>query len=157
MISRFMRFAACCLLLTLPAAAQTPLRIAAASDLQSVLPALTARFERETRHTVEVSFGSSGNFFAQLQNGAPFDLFFSADVHYPRQLESSRLTVPGTLVEHACAESRSQIPHTPRTDAPRLPPCSTNNCTTAFRASSCWARTSHRPRSSLNRATPTPG
>ena len=96
-----MRFAACCLLLTLPAAAQTPLRIAAASDLQSVLPALTARFERETRHTVEVSFGSSGNFFAQLQNGAPFDLFFSADVNYPRQLESSRLTVPGTLVEYA--------------------------------------------------------
>ncbi|HKF69338.1 MAG TPA: molybdate ABC transporter substrate-binding protein [Vicinamibacterales bacterium] len=101
MISRFIRFAACCLLITPPAAAQTSLRIAAASDLQSVLPALTARFERETHQTVDVSFGSSGNFFAQLQNGAPFDLFFSADVNYPRQLESSRLTVPGTLVEYA--------------------------------------------------------
>jgi molybdate transport system substrate-binding protein len=101
MISRFIRLAACCLLLTPLAHAQSPLRIAAASDLQSVFPALTARFERETHHTVEASFGSSGNFFAQLQNGAPFDLFFSADVNYPRQLESSRLTVPGTLVEYA--------------------------------------------------------
>src|SRR5262252_7104953 len=101
MISRFIRFAACCLLLTPPAAAQTSLRIAAASDLQFVLPALTARFERETHQTVDVSFGSSGNFFAQLQNGAPFDVFFSADVDYPRRLESSGLTVPGTLVEYA--------------------------------------------------------
>src|SRR5262252_4879553 len=101
MISRFMRFAACCLLLTLPAAAQTPLRIAAASDLQSVLPALTARFERETRHTVEVSFGSSGNFFAQLQNGAPFDLFFSADADYPRKLAEAKLVSIENIREYA--------------------------------------------------------
>jgi molybdate transport system substrate-binding protein len=89
------------LVLTLGTAAQAPLRIAAASDLQAVLPALTARFERDTRHAVDVSFGSSGNFFAQLQNGAPFDLFFSADVDYPKRLESSGLTVPGTLVQYA--------------------------------------------------------
>jgi molybdate transport system substrate-binding protein len=101
MTSRFSRIAVCCLLLAPLAQAQAPLRIAAASDLQSILPALTARFERETHHMVDVSFGSSGNFFAQLQNGAPFDLFFSADVNYPRQLESSHLTVPGTLVEYA--------------------------------------------------------
>ena len=88
-------------LLATCASAQTPLRVAAASDLQSVLPALMARFERDTRHGVDVSFGSSGNFFAQLQNGAPFDLFFSADVDYPKRLESSGLTVPGTLVEYA--------------------------------------------------------
>jgi molybdate transport system substrate-binding protein len=83
------------------AGAQAPLRIAAASDLQAVFPTLTARFERDTRQMVEVSFGSSGNFFAQIQNGAPFDLFFSADIEYPRRLESSGLTVPGTLVEYA--------------------------------------------------------
>jgi molybdate transport system substrate-binding protein len=89
------------LLLACVAEAQTPLRIAAASDLQSVFPALTAHFERDTGHMVDVSFGSSGNFFAQLQNGAPFDLFFSADVDYPRRLVSSGLTVPGTLAEYA--------------------------------------------------------
>src|SRR5262249_54817867 len=83
------------------AGAQPPLRIAAASDLQSVFPVLTGRFQSETRHAVEVSFGSSGNFFAQLQNGAPFDIFFSADVDYPKRLASSGLTVPGTLVNYA--------------------------------------------------------
>ena len=92
MLSRFISTIACWLFLASFAAAQTPLRIAAASDLQSVFPALTARFERETGHKVDVSFGSSGNFFAQIRNGAPFDVFFSADVDYPRQLESSRLT-----------------------------------------------------------------
>jgi molybdate transport system substrate-binding protein len=69
-----------------PATAQAPLRVAAASDLQSVLPALTARFKSETGRAVDLSFGSSGNFFAQLQNGAPFDVFFSADIDYPKRL-----------------------------------------------------------------------
>jgi molybdate transport system substrate-binding protein len=102
LIRRFIAFAVVCVaLLAAGADAQTRLRIAAASDLQSVFPALTARFERETRHLVDVSFGSSGNFFAQIRNGAPFDLFFSADVDYPRQLESSDLTVRGTLVDYA--------------------------------------------------------
>lgn len=100
-VSRFLLGALIWLLFAPCAGAQTPLRIAAASDLQAVFPALTARFERDTRHTVDVSFGSSGNFFAQLQNGAPFDLFFSADADYPKRLESSGLTVPGTLVEYA--------------------------------------------------------
>jgi molybdate transport system substrate-binding protein len=100
-ISRFLRLIVVGLLLTAGAAAQAPLRIAAASDLQAVFPALTARFERDTRHKVDVTFGSSGNFFAQLRNGAPFDLFFSADVEYPKRLESSGQTVPGTLVHYA--------------------------------------------------------
>jgi molybdate transport system substrate-binding protein len=101
MISRFLSCIACWLLFTSLAAAQVPLRIAAASDLQAVLPVLTARFEQETRRKVDVSFGSSGNFYAQIQNGAPFDVFFSADVAYPRKLESAALTVSGTLVEYA--------------------------------------------------------
>jgi acetylornithine deacetylase/succinyl-diaminopimelate desuccinylase-like protein len=61
------------------------LAVAAASDLQSVLPALASRFERETSRRVTLTFGSSGNFFSQIQNGAPFDLFFSADVDYPQE------------------------------------------------------------------------
>lgn len=101
MISRFIPFVTCWLLVASPSAAQAPLRIAAASDLQAVFPVLVSRFERETHHKVDVSFGSSGNFLAQIQNGAPFDVFFSADISYPRQLESSRLTVSGTLIEYA--------------------------------------------------------
>ena len=75
--------------------------VAAASDLQSVFPAVAAQFQKETGRTVRLTFGSSGNFFAQLQNGAPFDVFFSADIDYPRQLEAAGLTEPGTLYEYA--------------------------------------------------------
>src|SRR4051812_26727785 len=60
--------------------AAQPLTVAAASDLQPVLPALAARFERESGHTVRLTFGSSGNFFTQIQNGAPFDVLLSADL-----------------------------------------------------------------------------
>jgi molybdate transport system substrate-binding protein len=92
------------LLLLLLSGSQTaapPLTIAAASDLQSVFPLVAQRFERETGQRVVLTFGSSGNFFAQLQNGAPFDLFFSADVEYPRRLAASQLAEPGTMYEYA--------------------------------------------------------
>src|SRR5580765_512475 len=75
--------------------------VAAASDLQFAFQDVAARFQKETGKSVKPIFGSSGNFFAQIQNGAPFDLFFSADIDYPKRLESSGLTVPGTLVEYA--------------------------------------------------------
>lgn len=77
------------------------LTVAAASDLQFVFPEISARFQKETGHNVKVIFGSSGNFFAQIQNGAPFDIFFSADIDYPRKLEASGLTEPGTLYPYA--------------------------------------------------------
>jgi len=67
------------------AQAQT-LRIAAASDLQFVLPDLAAQYEKQTGIKLAITYGSSGNFFAQIQNGAPFDLFFSADLDYPKNL-----------------------------------------------------------------------
>ena len=69
-----------------PAATAQPLTVAAASDLQTVLPAIAARFERETATPVRLTFGSSGNFFGQIENGAPFDLLLSADIDYPRAL-----------------------------------------------------------------------
>ena len=82
--------------LAAPARAQ-PLRVAAASDLQFAMPALAAQFEKDTGRTLSVTFGSSGNFFTQLQNGAPFDVFLSADVNYPRQLETAGLVDKGSV------------------------------------------------------------
>jgi molybdate transport system substrate-binding protein len=65
----------------------TVLTIAAAADLKFALEDLVKQFGVKYPATkVNVSYGSSGNFFAQLQNGAPFDLFFSADIAYPRKL-----------------------------------------------------------------------
>jgi molybdate transport system substrate-binding protein len=75
--------------------------VAAAADLQSAMQEMAARFGKETGKTVKVIYGSSGNFFQQIQNGAPFDIFFSANLDYPRKLEASGLTVPGSYYQYA--------------------------------------------------------
>src|SRR5260370_30955844 len=75
--------------------------IAAAGDLKFAMDELSEQFERHTGTKVNVTFGSSGNFFSQIQNGAPFDLFFSADVEYPKKLEAAGRAAPGTPFEIA--------------------------------------------------------
>ncbi len=75
--------------------------VAAASDLNFAMKELSAEYEQQSGHHVKLSLGSSGNFYAQLQQGAPFDLYFSADIGYPRKLEEAGLTVPGTLYRYA--------------------------------------------------------
>ena len=70
------------------------LTIAAAADLKFAFDDLVKEFEEKYPATkVNVTYGSSGNFFAQFQNGAPFDLFFSADIEYPRKLAEKGLGV----------------------------------------------------------------
>ncbi len=75
--------------------------VAAAADLQSAMQELAARFEKQTGKTVKVIYGSSGNFFQQIRNGAPFDMFFSANLDYPKKLEASGLTEPGSYYPYA--------------------------------------------------------
>lgn len=77
------------------------LRVAAAADLQLAMQELSERFERQAKAKVSVTYGSSGNFFAQMQNGAPFDLFLSADIEYPRKLEAAGWGEPGSLFAYA--------------------------------------------------------
>jgi molybdate transport system substrate-binding protein len=91
----------CALAATLQAQAPKRLTIAAASDLQTVLPGIVRDFERLASATVVVSYGSSGSFFAQIQNGAPFDVFLSADVDYPKQLAAAGAADPNTLQVYA--------------------------------------------------------
>jgi len=75
--------------------------IAAAADLRSALDEITSQFQSETPVRVKVVYGSSGNLFQQIQNGAPFDLFFSANSDYPKKLEAVGLSAPGTYYEYA--------------------------------------------------------
>jgi len=101
-----LRFLSALLMFVLPGfvPAHAPSRqitVAAAADLTFVFKDVAPRFEKDTGISVNLSFGSSGNFFSQIQNGAPYDLFFSADVRYPRELESAGLTEPGTLHSYA--------------------------------------------------------
>lgn len=63
------------------------IRIAAAADLRFALDEIISTFkQRHPNEHIDVSYGSSGKFHSQIQNGAPFDLFFSADIGLPRSL-----------------------------------------------------------------------
>ena len=86
--------------LCLPSHAEE-ITIAAAADLQFALKDVSARFEKDTGNKVNLIFGSSGNFFSQIQNGAPFDVFFSADLDYPKKLEAAGLAEPGATYQYA--------------------------------------------------------
>ena len=76
-------------------------RVAAAADLQSAMPEIARAFEKQAGTSVEVLYGSSGNFYAQIQNGAPLDIFFSADSEFPQKLEESGLAEPHSAVIYA--------------------------------------------------------
>ena len=69
------------------------IRIAAASDLKFALDSIAVIFKKSNPGTVEITYGSSGKFFEQLSNGAPFDIFFSADISYPKQLKEKKLVL----------------------------------------------------------------
>ncbi len=75
--------------------------IAAASDLNFAFKEIVSEYEKASGNHVKLTLGSSGNFYAQIQNGAPFDIYFSADIAYPRKLEEAGLTVPGSLYHYA--------------------------------------------------------
>jgi molybdate transport system substrate-binding protein len=78
----------------------TELRVAAASDLSFAMEKLGPAFEKRTGIPLAVSLGSSGNFFVQIQNGAPFDVFLSADQGYPEKLAQAGQT-EGALFPYA--------------------------------------------------------
>ncbi len=74
------------LLLAAAAFAQSPLRVAAAADLEPVLPPMLAQFETQTGVHVEATYQASAVLTTQILNGAPFDLFLSADLSFPKRL-----------------------------------------------------------------------
>jgi molybdate transport system substrate-binding protein len=80
------------LALTLPAQALTPVRVAAASDLQYALSEIAGNYQTETGEAVQLTFGSSGNFARQIAQGAPFQIFLSADDSYVERLADEGYT-----------------------------------------------------------------
>jgi len=77
------------------------LLVAAAADLSSALKDVGDNFEKKTGVSVQFSFGASGALTQQIQNGAPFDVFFSADMDYPRQLIAAAEADQSTLFQYA--------------------------------------------------------
>jgi molybdate transport system substrate-binding protein len=85
-------------------------RVAAASDLIHALPALTTSFERATGHVLRISYGSSGNLTRQIIQGAPFDIFFSANEAYIERLEALGLTESASTVVYALGRLSLFVP-----------------------------------------------
>jgi molybdate transport system substrate-binding protein len=90
--------------------------VAAAADLQFVMQEVGTRFKSATGKSVKLIYGSSGNFTQQLQNGAPFDMFFSANLDYPKQLEAAGLTEPGTFYQYAIGKIVVWVPNNSKLD-----------------------------------------
>jgi molybdate transport system substrate-binding protein len=88
-------------LVTAPAFAQTVLHIAAAADLQPVMPALAQEYEHQTGVKLEVSFGSSSALATQILNGAPMDIFLGADFSFPEKVVAANLADEPAAVPYA--------------------------------------------------------
>ena len=103
-----------------PASAEAgEIKVAAAADLTFAFEDVGAQFVKQTGDTLKLSYGSSGNFFAQIQNGAPFDLFFSADIGYPQKLEAAGLAEPGTIYEYTSGKLVIWVPNASKLDLSR--------------------------------------
>ncbi len=81
--------------------ADREINVAAAADLSSALQEVATNYEKRTSVVVKLSFGASGALTQQIQNGAPFDVFFSADMDYPRQLIAGGQAESATLYRYA--------------------------------------------------------
>lgn len=75
--------------------------VAVAANFTKPMTEIAAEFEKATGHSAKLAFGSSGKFVAQLENGAPFDVFLSADDKNPIKLEQSGLAVAGSRFTYA--------------------------------------------------------
>jgi len=105
-----------------PAAeAQHVVAVAAAADLKFALDTLIADFQKKNPAiAVKATYGSSGNFFTQLLNKAPFDLFLSADIEYPQKLIDAGLAVKGSKFSYAIGRLVVWVPKDSKIDVKKL-------------------------------------
>jgi molybdate transport system substrate-binding protein len=93
--------AVCGVSIPLAESADHEINVAAAADLSAALQEVATNYEKRTGVVVKLSFGASGALTQQIQNGAPFDVFFSADMDYPRQLIAGGQAEGATLYRYA--------------------------------------------------------
>jgi molybdate transport system substrate-binding protein len=90
--------------------ADREINVAAAADLSAALEEVATKYEKQTGVTVKLSFGASGALTQQIQNGAPFDVFFSADMEYPKQLIAAGQADGATLYRYAVGQLVLWVP-----------------------------------------------
>jgi molybdate transport system substrate-binding protein len=76
-----------------------PVRVAAAADLEPLLPSLLAAYEQQSGQHVQASFASSAMLATQIENGAPFDVFLSADMTLPERIVHDGFAAPATTAQ----------------------------------------------------------
>jgi len=108
------------ILLFCASAAAQEITVAAAADLSAALPEIAAKYKSQTGQDVKLTFGSSGNLTTQIRNGAPFDVFFSADEDYPQQLIAENLADKDTLFRYAVGRLVLWVPNGVAIDVQKL-------------------------------------
>jgi molybdate transport system substrate-binding protein len=88
----------------------TELVVGAAADLSSALKEVADNYEKKTGVKVKLSFAASGALTQQIENGAPFDVFFSADMDYPRQLITAGDADSASLYQYAVGKLVLWVP-----------------------------------------------
>lgn len=76
-------------------------QVAVAANFTAPMKLIAADFEKDTGHTAVLSFGATGKFYAQISNGAPFEVFLAADDETPKKLEQDGAAVPGSRFTYA--------------------------------------------------------
>lgn len=84
-----------------PVSRAEEISVAVAANFASPMKQIAQEFEALSGHRIKMSFGASGKFYAQIRNGAPFEVFFSADQDKPSALENDGLVVPGSRFTYA--------------------------------------------------------
>lgn len=87
-----------------PAVYAEDINVAVATNFLGTAKSLAQRFEAETKNTVRISSGSTGKLFAQIKEGAPFDILLSADIERPRLLEEQGVAVNGSRFTYAVGQ-----------------------------------------------------
>lgn len=89
-------------LLLCPLAVQAEsVSVAVAANFTGPMKELAARFKQKSGHDLKLTFGASGKFYAQIKQGAPFQVFLSADQEKPLRLEQEKQTIPGSRFTYA--------------------------------------------------------
>ncbi|MGN8249494.1 molybdate ABC transporter substrate-binding protein [Pseudomonas sp. SMV7] len=88
-------------LLALNTAWADEVQVAVAANFTAPIQAIARDFEKDTGHTLVAAYGATGQFYAQISNGAPFDVFLAADDSTPARLEAEKAIVPGTRFTYA--------------------------------------------------------
>ncbi|MCQ4296370.1 molybdate ABC transporter substrate-binding protein [Pseudomonas stutzeri] len=98
---RLFRYAMALLLLPVGDAFAAQVQVAVASNFTAPMQEIAARFEHDTGHQARLAFGASGKFYAQIRNGAPFEVLLSADDTTPGRLEQEGAAVPASRFTYA--------------------------------------------------------